>query len=87
MIEIPRYVAHLHAEVITGEGVVLSSPFAFFVLKGRVFELVAPLIDGHRSVDELVDALKNCAAPAEVYFALQQMEQRGYIRETARPEV
>ena len=49
MIERPQFKAHLHVEAVAGEGVFLLSESSQAVLRGRLFELVAPLIDGHRS--------------------------------------
>ncbi len=90
MIRRPRFTAHLHAEVIENEGVVLVSQAGFFLLKGRLFELVAPLIDSQRSTDDIVKELQTRISRAEVYYALAQLEQRGYIREAERfsdPEI
>jgi hypothetical protein len=81
MIRRPRFTAHLHAEVIENHGVVLASQAGYFVLKGQLFELVAPLIDGCRSSDDIVDELQGRVSAAEVYYALTQLELKGYIRD------
>lgn len=59
-----------------------------FMLRGRVYRLLAPLLDGLRTEDELVSALEGEASAAEVRHALARLEQRGYLAEAApAPEV
>jgi len=52
------------------------------VLNGRLNELVCPLIDGRRTAADIVDSLRDQVSPAEVYYALATLEQRGFIEET-----
>jgi oxazoline/thiazoline synthase len=66
-------------EVIPTEGVYLLSERGRAVLKGRLPCLVAPLLDGKHLVDDIVDELTAEVSPAEVYYALAQMEKRGYL--------
>ena len=40
-----------------------------------------PLVDGHRTVDEIVDLLHDKVSATEVYYALMWMEQKGYLVE------
>jgi ribosomal protein S12 methylthiotransferase accessory factor len=91
MIETPRFAAHLHAHVIPNEGVVFSSQAGYAKVKGRLFELVTPLIDGRRSVDDIVDSMTGRLSAAEVFYAIAMLEQHGYVRESehapaSRPE-
>jgi ribosomal protein S12 methylthiotransferase accessory factor len=53
----------------------------YFVLTGHLYELLAPLIDGQHTVDELIELLQEEVSVAEVYYALMLMEQKGYIVE------
>lgn len=60
------------------------------VLMGRLYELVAPLIDGKRSTEVIVEALNQQASAAEVYYALGLLETQGYVmesRECGSPEM
>lgn len=50
-----------------------------FVLQGRIYELVIPLLDGRRTLAELIDALADSASPADGYYAVTQLEQHGYL--------
>ena len=81
MIHRPRFTAHLHAQPLSNTSVVLVSQVGYTVLDGHVFRLVAPLIDGRRSVDEIVEQLHPHLSSAEVYYAVALLEQRGFVRE------
>ena len=52
------------------------------LLRGRLYEVVVPSVDG-RPADELCDHLHEQVAPAEVYYVLGQLEQKGYLCEEA----
>lgn len=81
MIETPRFAAHFHPHVIPNDGVVFASQAGYTKVKGRMFELVAPLIDGHRSVDAIAETLDGRLSAAEVFYAIAMLEQHGYVRE------
>lgn len=77
----PQFKPHYRWEAIEGEGLFLISELGSTVLKGRLYEYVVPLIDGCRSVDDLIEQLDGRATPAEVYYTLTQLEEKGYITE------
>src|SRR5262245_37813322 len=81
MIDVPRFKAHLHVEGLADEGVLLLSEKGPTLLRGRCYELIAPLLDGWRSADDIVDQLDGRLAAAEVFYALRQLEQKGYLAE------
>jgi bacteriocin biosynthesis cyclodehydratase domain-containing protein len=81
MLRRPRFKPHLHVEHVEGEGVFLLSETGMGVLTGRLLQLVAPLIDGRRSVDEIVDLARAQVHPVYVYHALSNLEERGYLVE------
>lgn len=81
MIERPVFKAHLHAQIIPGEGVLLQSEEGVRALQGRVYEALVPLLDGRRTADELVQALAGTIEAAKVYYALMLLEQNGHIAE------
>jgi ribosomal protein S12 methylthiotransferase accessory factor len=74
----PRFKPYLRVEVAPGEGVFLLTEQQQTVLQGRLYELVAPRLDG-RSVAELCADLRGQAAPAQVFYALSQLEQKGVL--------
>jgi len=83
MIERPVFKSTFHIEVVEPEGVFLLSEQGHFVLKGELYQHIAPLLDGRHTADEIVDALTDNASAAEVYYALGLMESRGYTAEAA----
>lgn len=78
----PVFKPHLQVSVIPGEGVLVLSDLGTRALHGRVYELLAPLIDGSRDADALVDALAGKVGGARVYYALTLLEKNGYITES-----
>ena len=81
MISTPVFKAHLHVEVIPGEGVLILSEEAAKALHGGAYEKIVPLMDGRRSTDEIVDALAGQVDAARVYYVLNGMEAKGYLTE------
>lgn len=82
MMEKPVFKPHIRAEAVAGEGVFLLTERGHRVLKGRLFELVAPLINGQRDTEELVEALRQEASAAEVYYVLELLEKHGCLMES-----
>jgi hypothetical protein len=54
------------------------------MLQGRLHTLVVPLIDGHRTEQQIIEALAREASAPEVLYSLVTLERRGYVIE-ARP--
>jgi ribosomal protein S12 methylthiotransferase accessory factor len=67
-------------DVAPDEGLFLLSEGRQVVLRGRLYELVAPLLDG-RPVEEVCERLRGRATPAEVFYALAQLEKKGHVAE------
>jgi oxazoline/thiazoline synthase len=86
MIKRPVFKSHIQVSVIPGEGVLLLSDDTAKALYGRVYEVLAPLIDGSKDTDEIVDALAGKEDIAAVYYALMLLEEKGHIAES-RPDV
>ncbi len=70
---------HFHVETIDGEGVFLLTEEGHTVLTGKIYELVAPLINGKNNGEEIVDSLSEKLSPEKVYYALALLEKKGYI--------
>jgi bacteriocin biosynthesis cyclodehydratase domain-containing protein len=81
MLRRPRFQPHLRVEVVPGEGVFLLSELTQTVLQGRLYEQVAPCLDG-RPTEEIVGGLCPQLAPAQVFYTLAQLEQKGYLTES-----
>ncbi len=82
MLKRPTFCPHWHVEIVPGEGVFLLSDSRQTLLRGRLYELVAPWLDG-RTADEVCEQLRDRASPAEVYYALAQLELKDYLCEAA----
>jgi oxazoline/thiazoline synthase len=80
MLKRPRFRPHFHVEVMPGEGVMLVSDSRQTLLRGRVYELLAPWLDG-RTVEDVCRQLHGTASPAEVAYALARLEGKDYLSE------
>jgi oxazoline/thiazoline synthase len=80
MLNRPVFCPHFHVEIVAGEGVFLLSSTRQTLLRGRLYQLVAPWLDGRTSAD-VCERLRGKASPAEVYYALTQMERKDYLCE------
>ena len=81
MLRRPRFKPHLRVEVVPGEGVFVLAESTQTVLQGRLYELVSPCLDG-RSAEEICDRLRGEASPAQVFYTLAQLEQKGHLTES-----
>jgi oxazoline/thiazoline synthase len=54
------------------------------VLQGRLYELVAPCLDG-RTTEEVCAHLRGQASAAQVFYTLYQLEQKGYLTDGDAP--
>lgn len=74
-----RWPAHLRAEVGGDELVFLIADGGPQLLRGRAYALVAPLVDGRRTVGQILAALAGAAPAPEAYFALRTLAERGFL--------
>ena len=81
MLHRPRFKPHYRVE-LSENGVFLFSESDTVVLDGRLHRLVAPLIDGRRTADEIVREVADDTSAADVYYTLTRLEQRGHITES-----
>jgi ribosomal protein S12 methylthiotransferase accessory factor len=82
LIERPAFNPRFRVEVAP-QGIYLLSEHTRLVLSAPIYRCLAPLLDGSRTVDELVDAMQRVASPAEVYYALDCLERQRLIVEPA----
>lgn len=80
-ITVPRFRPNYHVSTIPGQGTFLLTEALPSVLNGEIYEAVAPLIDGRRSVDDIAAELRDKVQPAEVYYAMGLLEKKGYIEQ------
>ncbi len=72
---------HLRVERAGDGEVFLVGEHQRFLLAGRLHGLVAPLVDGRRTEQEIVAALEGKASPLEVLCELAMLEEKGYVAE------
>jgi ribosomal protein S12 methylthiotransferase accessory factor len=80
MLRRPRFQPHFHVEVVPDEGVFLLSNSRQTLLRGRLYELVSPWLDG-RTAEDVCNQLRGKASPAAVYYVLAQLERKDYLCE------
>jgi ribosomal protein S12 methylthiotransferase accessory factor len=80
MLNRPKFRPHFHVEIVPGEGVLLLSDSRQTLLRGRLYEQVAPWLDG-RTAEELCHQLRGTATPAAVFYALAHLERKDYLCE------
>lgn len=80
MLRRPQFKPHLRVEIVPDEGVFLLSERHEMVLQGKLYELIAPCLDG-RTTEELCDHVRNQVTAAHVFYTLAQLEKRGLLME------
>lgn len=81
MLARPRFRPDAEIRILPGEGVFVVAEQGTVLLTGRLYELVAPLIDGVRTPRDIAASLTPVVSPAEVYYALELLERKGYAVE------
>ena len=84
MLRRPRFKPHLHVDVVPGTGVFLLSEVDQTVLQGRLYEIVAPLLDG-RTVEEVCGELRGKASPSQVFYTVNKLSGSGYLYDDGQP--
>lgn len=69
---------HLRLAPLDGERTFLISEREHFLLQGRAYALAVPLVDGRRTLANIVAALNGQASPPEVLYALLLLEKQGH---------
>jgi ribosomal protein S12 methylthiotransferase accessory factor len=81
VIQVPAFPAHL--SVVPGpEGVVVRSPRGAVLLEGPLYQRVLACVDGRRRAEEIVAMLADLP-PEQVWYALLELERRGYLTESS----
>ncbi|HQU44351.1 MAG TPA: TOMM precursor leader peptide-binding protein [Pirellulales bacterium] len=80
MLTRPSFKPHLRVAVVPEEGVFVLSGANETLLRGRLYELVVPHLDG-RSADEICDRVAPRLSAAQVYFTVAQLEKKGFLAE------
>ncbi|MEG4230388.1 TOMM precursor leader peptide-binding protein [Microcoleus sp. N9_B2] len=81
MLNKPVFKPHFHVEVIEPSSVYLLSEHEHHALSGRLYTLLAPLLNGEHNVDDIVRHLEAEVSMLGVYNALTRLESQGYLAE------
>ena len=82
MLTQPRLRSHLRAEVVQGQ-VFLLGDTETFLLEGKNAERLVGLLDGTRTVEQIVIGMAGQAGPVAVLAQLRRFEGAGYLTEGA----
>lgn len=77
----PKFKEHFHVEVSQPKTVFLLSEKGHFVLNGRLYAFLAPLLNGRYTINQIVEKLQGKASATEINYALTLLERKGYITE------
>lgn len=72
---------HLRVEPFDAERTFLVGEGEQFMLRGRVQRLVAPLLDGQRTITDIVIMLAGQASAPEILYVIRLMEHHGHLVE------
>ncbi|MDZ8108579.1 MAG: TOMM precursor leader peptide-binding protein [Nostoc sp. DedQUE12a] len=85
MLNKPKFKSCFHIEILETPGyepiIFLLSELKNYVLKGYIYKCLAPLLNGHHTVDEIIILLQGKLELAKVYYGLSLLEKKGYIVE------
>ncbi len=77
---VPRF-SDRYRIVWNEEGVLISGEDRWVLFKAEPHRRVAPLVDGVRTADEIVDCLAGRVDAARVYYTLSRWARDGYLEE------
>ncbi|HZO12105.1 MAG TPA: TOMM precursor leader peptide-binding protein, partial [Polyangiaceae bacterium] len=84
MLQYPVWKRCYELDIVSQDTVLLMHESDPHLLRGQLYALVAPLLDGSRSTEEIADALSSDASAAEVFYALDRLAGAGHVVEHDR---
>lgn len=75
----PAFAPTYRVEVVSGEAAFLLSERRHVILQGPIYCDLAPYLDGQFSVEEIIARLSESLTAAEIYYALDRLQQAGYL--------
>lgn len=79
---IPKFKDHIHPVVVAEDKLILSSEFGQQLLTGKSLIQVARHLNGHKSVDDIIQQLDGIVDSQQVLYVLSVLEDKKYIFET-----
>jgi ribosomal protein S12 methylthiotransferase accessory factor len=80
-----RFKHQFRCEIVPSEGVFLLSEKGHFLLRGRAYIQLAPLLNGQYTEEEIVDLLQDKLSIPEIYYALGLLRRKGYLTDATSP--
>lgn len=84
MLSKPVFKPHFQIEVVEPNKVYLLSEHEHHLLSGRIYTLLAPLLNGYNDVDKIAHQLESEVSMFGVYNILTRLESQGYLAEAER---
>lgn len=81
MFKKPCFKPHFHIEVVEPHTVYLLSEEGNAALSGSLYVLLAPLLDGRNTVEDIVAKLKGKISLLAIYNGLTRLQHKGYLME------
>lgn len=75
----PQFKRCFRCTLVPSEGIILQSEQGSLLLRGAVYFLLAPLLNGRHTVDEIVARIHDQVSAIEALYALELLHQEGYI--------
>jgi ribosomal protein S12 methylthiotransferase accessory factor len=83
MFQRPVFKPHLHVQNVPGEGIFVLSGTQHTVLRGWLYELVVPQLDGC-PVEQVYQQLSAYASVAQIHYTLRKLDEQGLLCEAAQ---
>ena len=77
----PKFKDCYHVEVLEPDTVFLLTETTYNVLTSRIHKSLVPLLDGQRTLSDLITLLDGKVSPPELFYALNQLTKAGYLAE------
>ncbi|MFN6466460.1 MAG: TOMM precursor leader peptide-binding protein [Nostoc sp. DedVER02] len=83
MLNKPRFKPEFRVEIVQPKKVYLLSECKSFALTGNLYVLLAPLLDGNHTVEQITNRLKWTTNRAQIDRILTKLADKGYITEAS----
>jgi bacteriocin biosynthesis cyclodehydratase domain-containing protein len=85
----PRFKSHFHVRVFPPDTLILMHETGYERIDGRLYTLLAPWLDGARTVDEIISALGGAGRvqvnALDVHYGIGRLISAGFVQDAADP--
>ncbi len=82
----PRFKSHFVVRILEPDLLFLLYETGYLTLEGRLWALLAPLLDGRNTIEEIAELLRDRLTIVDIRYGLAQLEQEGYIVDAGADE-